>query len=109
MKKAIKYAWPWLTAVLCVGYLYWTLAAYRVHCDAGFFPMILSFLTFAAIAVFAIRQRKKDRAAALSAVIPAVVCVTVVLVARRIPNCPICDGAAEADLGFLARWIRLDH
>ena len=100
IKKAIKYAWPWLAAVLCVGYLYWALEAYRVHCDAGFLPIILSFLAFAAITVFTLCQWRKDRAAALSAVIPAVACIALFLVARKIPNCPMCDGVTENGLGL---------
>ncbi len=105
MKKAIKYDWPWLAAVLCVRYLCLTLEAYRDHCDAELFPMILSFLAFAATTVFTLCQWMKDPAAALSAVIPAVACIALFLVARKIPNCPMCDGVTEADLGLLARWI----
>ncbi len=105
IKRAIKYAWPWLAAILCVGCLYWTLVTYRVHGDAGFIPMALLFLAFAAIAVFTVRQW--SRVAALSAVIPALVCIAVILVARKIPNCPLCDGVTEGDMGILARWITI--
>ena len=105
IKRAIKYACPWLTAVLCAGYLYWTLVTYHVHCDAGLIPMVFGFLAFTAIAVFVLRKWRKDRAAALSALIPTAACIAVMLVARKIPNCPMCDGVTEADLGFLSRWI----
>ena len=67
--------------------------------------MIFAFLAFAAIAVFSVRQWKKNRTAALSAVIPAAACIAAFLVARKVPNCPMCNGVTEADLGFLARWI----
>ena len=109
MKPELKHYWPALLPLLCAGLLLIELEYYRPHVDAGFLSVLLSSMSILGIGVALVFRLRKYRRRFLPVVIcmivSALVCGAVLAVAWVIPNCPICEGLTEDDLGLLALWI----
>ena len=95
-----------LIAVLTLYDFFYGLDHYRSHAGGGdtFTPILLLVVSAVFLIVFLARRNLRG---ALSILLPAAVCLFCLRCARKIPNCPLCDGTTAEGLGFLIHWIPL--
>lgn len=109
MKKLIVTLIPVLVAILSVACLYDCLVNYLPHADNGSSMMVIAALLCGVNVIFvACAARGKNRAALISGAISLFVCLGVYVIANKIPDCPMCEGMTNEDLGLLSHWIKSD-
>lgn len=104
--KPLRTLWIPLLPLIALCVLYLELRFYTVHIDAGASAWTIACVFSAVLLVTLIRALLKKRyRRALLAFVSLGVCAAVFLIARTIPNCPVCDGITREELGLMGRWL----
>jgi len=107
--KIIHTAIAMAIAAFNVWHLMSTIVNYMAHTDGGFFVSLLAGAGAAACIIAAIILRRRGNGyAAVAYLIAGIICIAAAWIAGDIPNCPICDGLSNEDLGWMNRWIKSD-
>ena len=105
--KKLKYALTLLPPVLSAGALLWQLETYHVHMDADFGASLIAgfFVVISLIVLLSSLRKDRPRAYRIACTAGLVLCFALFLIARTVPNCPMCDGWQEGEFHLLSHWI----